>query len=112
MIPPDDTIIGKFFVLDLVNVLPRVLGKGDVSASLLCILAGDACLDLNLPGPVSSNQNSANFGFDRGPGMLSNLAHHLAVNHNSGLCIPRLRFLTHGVPCRGVSAPRTAGASP
>ena len=85
MVPADDAILGILFVFDLVDMFPSVLGKCDVGAGLLCIFAWNACLNLNPPGTVLSNQHSADFRLDRGARVLANLAHNFTLNYESGL---------------------------
>src|SRR6185437_14210572 len=80
MIPADNFVIREFAVFDFVNVLPRVLGKSNVSAALCCVDSGDTCLN---GGPVifgGADQHTADLGFHGRAGVLANFASNLRFN--------------------------------
>ena len=63
VIPAHNPFLGILLILYRINVLPGILGEGDVGAGLFRILALDAGGNLDTVIAILSDEHTADFGF-------------------------------------------------
>src|SRR5581483_6184218 len=85
VVPANNFLVGILFVLDLVNVLPGILGKGDMSATLRGVVALDASFNRHPLMLRAADEHAADFGLHRATGMLADLARDLSFHYHHGL---------------------------
>ena len=117
VVPADDLGVRILAVFDLVNVLPGVLGKGDVGPTLGGVHAGNTGFHQSAFVAGLADQHAANLGFHGSPGVLADFARNFGFHDHRGLDLDfDFWSLTHagGAPLRDADSkgPSTAGASP
>jgi hypothetical protein len=63
VIPADNAILGIFLILHRIDVLPGILGEGNVGASLFSVLALNAGRNLDAVIAILADEHAADFGF-------------------------------------------------
>src|SRR5258708_3227257 len=108
MVPADNLHLWKLLVFDLVNVLPGVLGKGDVGPALRGVDSRNASFDQSAVLLHAADQHSAHFGFHGSAGVLAYFARDLRLHDDHRLGFDfhlNFNFRRHG----DASGARTCG---
>jgi hypothetical protein len=74
VVPADDALIRIVAILNLVDMLPSVLGERNVRAPLRCALSRNARFYFRNPGGFGSYQDATDFCFSVRARMLANLS--------------------------------------
>src|ERR1035438_1659056 len=112
VIPAYDPLVGKFVVLNFIDVLPRILRERDVSTRFFRLQSGNRRLDFDNAVAVLPDQHSADLGLGAGVRMLANLSCNFAVDQQSWLTDIRIRLLRHTAALSAARSPSTVRASP
>ena len=80
VIPAHDALTGELLIFYGIDVLPGVLGKSNVGASLFGIFPLDTGADLNVLVFILSDQHPADLGGHGGAGVLPDVPHDLAID--------------------------------
>src|SRR5690606_4729634 len=84
MIPPDKLFVRVLLVLDLVDVLPRLMSKRYVSSSLTRPFAGDRCLHPRAALPFRADEHAAAYLLHAPAAMPKNAPKRFAANFYLG----------------------------
>ena len=101
VIPADDALVRKVFVFDLVDMLPSILGEGDVGSRLRRIQAGNPRGDVHPIAVFFADEHAADFGFAIGTRVLPDLTKHFAFDNYARLALVGFAFSHGGRSVRG-----------
>ena len=112
MIPAHNAVIGIVTVLDLVDVLPRVLGKSDVGTRLRGVDPRDAGLNDRRLAILTTDQDATNLCFAAGARVLADLPYDVTINDDRRLRHIGFEFVLRHRPAANPCDPRTSPLSP
>src|SRR5208282_1025994 len=114
VVPAHDALVRIINVLDLVDVLPRILGERHMGAGLRSVDSGNAGLHGHDTVAVPPDQHAADLGLHRRASVLPYLARDLTSHRDLRHAIGLASFFHAGSPAAETRSPlpNTAGASP